>query len=380
MRIALVTPVPPLPADSGTRIRLNQIIRFLSRRYEIAVLVLLAGDAASVSKQLGVPVTFHPVKARRGVSPITFDEATTRAVWQFAAEWKADVLQVAMPFAAAAAGLPHMQPPLPVILDEGCFHHLRFLREARWAPTVATRARALFRWWRLRRFERQLATVVHTVVVVSEDEVAMLRQLEPTARVVVVPNGVDTNAVYPSPPGDALLFVGLLSYAPNRDAVRFFVTEILPRLSPASRDLEFLVAGNDPGSDLEDLARKEPRLRLLGFVPDLQPVYNRAAVFVNPMRGGMGTRLKVLEAMAAGKPVVSTTVGAEGLDFTPGRELLLADSPAAFAETIQGLLADADRACEIGQAGRALVEARYRWETCLAPFEKVYKELSFRHG
>ncbi len=135
-----------------------------------------------------------------------------------------------------------------------------------------------------------------------------------------------------------------------------------------------------PGSDLEDLARKEPRLRLLGFVPDLQPVYNRAAAFVNPMRGGMGTRLKVLEAMAAGEAVVSTTLGAEGLDVTPGRELLLADSPAAFAETIQGLLADADRACEIGQAGRALVEARYRWETCLAPFEKVYKELSFRHG
>ncbi len=153
------------------------------------------------------------------------------------------------------------------------------------------------------------------------------------------------------------------------------MTEILPRLGLVPHGLEFLVAGKDPGSELEALARKEPRLRLLGFVPNLQPLYDRAAVFVNPVRGDMGTRLKSLEAMAAGKAVVSATLVAEGLDVTPGRELLLADSPAAFAETIEGLLSDAHRACEIGQAGRALVEARYRWETCLAPFEKVYRGL-----
>jgi glycosyltransferase involved in cell wall biosynthesis len=137
-----------------------------------------------------------------------------------------------------------------------------------------------------------------------------------------------------------------------------------------------LVAGRDPGPELEALAAAAPRLRLLGFVPDLGPLYARAGVFVNPMRGGGGTRLKMLEAMAAGKAVVSTAIGAEGLALTPGRDVVVADGAPAFAEAVRALLADPGRAARLGQAARALVEARYRWEACLAPLEQLYATLA----
>jgi glycosyltransferase involved in cell wall biosynthesis len=136
------------------------------------------------------------------------------------------------------------------------------------------------------------------------------------------------------------------------------------------------VAGRDPGSELERLARETPRLRLLGFVPDLAPLYARAGVFVNPMRGGGGTRLKVLEAMAAGKAVVSTAIGAEGLALTPGRDVVVADTAAEFADAVRALLADHGRAERLGQAARALVEARYAWSACLAPIEALYASLA----
>jgi glycosyltransferase involved in cell wall biosynthesis len=153
----------------------------------------------------------------------------------------------------------------------------------------------------------------------------------------------------------------------------WFARDVLPRLGADGP--EVLVAGREPGPELQRLAGASPRLRLLGFVPDLAPLYARAGVFVNPMRGGGGTRLKMLEAMAAGKAVVSTTVGAEGLALTPGRDVVIADTAGAFADAVHALLADHAEAARLGRAARALVEDRYAWDVCLAPLEALYASL-----
>jgi glycosyltransferase involved in cell wall biosynthesis len=158
----------------------------------------------------------------------------------------------------------------------------------------------------------------------------------------------------------------------------WFAREVLPRLGPDGP--EVLVAGREPGAELQSLARGALRLRLLGFVPDLAPLYAQAGVFVNPMRGGGGTRLKMLEAMAAGKAVVSTAIGAEGLALTPGRDVVIADTAAEFAAAVRALLADRAQAARLGLAARALVEARYRWEACLAPIEDLYASLERREA
>jgi polysaccharide biosynthesis protein PslH len=376
MRIAVVSHVMPYPADSGTRIRVARIVGALRRHHEVALLSLEAGNAGPATGALGVPVTVHPARARRGVAPVGVTRSTTAAVWRWVRDWGADAVHLQGTFGAAAAGLGGARAGVTAVIDEGCVYHLSYRRAAALAPTRLGRARGLLQTWRLRRFERALARRADAVVAVSADEATLVQALAPATRVVVVPNGVDAEALTPSPPGAAALFVGLLSYAPNRDAVSWFAREVLPCLGADAP--EVLVAGRDPGAELQQLAAALPQLRLLGFVPDLGPLYARAGVFVNPMRGGGGTRLKVLEAMAAGKAVVSTSIGAEGLALTPGRDVVVADTAAEFAAAVRGLLADRGQAARLGQAARALVEARYRWDVCLAPIEELYASLGRR--
>ena len=373
MRIAVVTHVMPYPADSGTRIRVARIVGALKRHHDVTLLSLEPGDADGAATALGVPVAVHPARARRGLAPVAVARETTAAVWRAVHDWRADAVHLQGTFGAAAAGLGRARGPVPAIIDDGCVYHLSYRRAAALAPTGLRRARGRLRTWRLHRFEQTLARRAYAVVAVSADEAALVRAIAPTTRVVLAPNGVDVDALKPSPPGDAALFVGLLSYAPNRDAMTWFAREVLPRLGPDGP--EVLVAGREPGPELQSLARGAPRLRLLGFVPDLAPLYAQAGVFVNPMRGGGGTRLKMLEAMAAGKAVVSTSIGAEGLALTPGRDVVIADTAAEFAAAVCALLADRAQASRLGRAARALVEARYRWEACLAPIEDLYASL-----
>jgi glycosyltransferase involved in cell wall biosynthesis len=376
VRVVIVTQVMPYPADSGTRIRVARIVGALRRRHDVTLLSLEAGDAGGATIALGVPVRVHPARARRGLAPVAVAAETTDAVWRTVRDWRADVVQLQGTFSAAAAALQHRLPSAPVVIDEGCVYHVSYRRAAALAPTRLARLRASLRTWRLRRFEAALARRARAVVAVSEDEAALVRAMAPATRVVVAPNGVDAARLAPTPPGEAALFVGLLSYAPNRDAMTWFAREVLPRLG--SDGPPVLVAGRDPGPELATLAAGAPRLELLGFVPDLAPLYARAGVFVNPMRGGGGTRLKMLEAMAAGKAVVSTTIGAEGLALTPEHDVVIADTAADFAAAVRAVLADPARAARLGQAARALVEARYRWEACLAPLEQLYASLESR--
>jgi glycosyltransferase involved in cell wall biosynthesis len=374
VRILIVTPILPYPADSGTRIRLAHVVDTLRRRHEPSLLSLESGDAEHAAKALGIPVEIHPVHAQRGWSAVNVTASTTATIWETARRTRATAVHLQGTFAAAAAGLHRARPAMPTVIDDGCVYHLSYARAARLAPTTLERARGRLRTWRVRRQETRLARAADALVAVSEDEARRMRLLAPATTVIVAPNGVDVDAVAPTPPGDAVLFVGLLSYAPNRDAMEWFAREVLPHL--AADDPEVLVAGRDPGPGLQALAREQPRLRLLGFVPDLAPLYARAAVFINPMRGGGGTRLKMLGAMAAGKAVVSTTIGAEGLALTHGRDVVLADTPRAFAAEIRELLRNRTRAERMGRAARALVETRYRWEACLAPLDDLYASLA----
>jgi glycosyltransferase involved in cell wall biosynthesis len=378
VRIAVVSSVMPHPADSGTRIRVARIVRALRPRHEVTLLSLEAGDARGAAATLGVPVAVHRARARRGLAPVAVAPETTAALWRAVRDWRADAVHLQGTFGAAAVALQRGSAGLPAVLDDACVYHVSYRRAAAVAPTALGQARGLVRSWRLRRFETALARRAAAVVSVSEEEAALVRRMAPATAVVVAPNGVDPDSVTPSPPGDAALFVGLLSYAPNRDAMTWFAREVLPRLGAAGP--EVLVAGRDPGPELTALAAGAPRLSLLGFVPDLAPLYARAGVFVNPMRGGGGTRLKMLEAMAAGKAVVSTTIGAEGLGLTPGRDVVVADGAAAFAAAVRALLADPAEAARLGRAARAVVESRFRWEACLAPLERLYASLGRREA
>jgi polysaccharide biosynthesis protein PslH len=217
--------------------------------------------------------------------------------------------------------------------------------------------------------ERRAAPHAGAVLCVSESDEAHFRALG--ARTLLVPNGVDDALLdAPAPPaaGESVLFFGQLSYAPNALGLRRFLAEGWPRLAAARPAAELRVAGEGAPPDLAGAA---PRVRLLGFVDDLRAELSRCALVLVPVWHGGGTRLKALEALAAGRPFVSTPLGAEGIGFVDGRDGLLAADPAGLAAAAAAVLADPALAARLAAGGRALA-ARFRWPEVTAPASELY--------
>jgi glycosyltransferase involved in cell wall biosynthesis len=166
-----------------------------------------------------------------------------------------------------------------------------------------------------------------------------------------------------------------MDFRPNVDATLWFARHVLPHIRAEAPHAHFLVVGQRPHRRLDPL-RRQPGVTLTGWVEDVRPYIASAAIYVAPLRIGGGTRLKLLEAMAMARPVVATTLGAEGYPVTHGRELILADTPPAFAEAVLKLLRAPHRRIELGRAARAFVQQRYDWRTIVPRLEAVYAELT----
>ena len=226
------------------------------------------------------------------------------------------------------------------------------------------------------REERRIWASVDGCVLTSEREAVVVRASPGARAAAVVPNAVDLDYLQPSAdPVDPweIVFVGLMSYRPNQDAVQWFTREILPLIVQDRPEVMFTVVGKEPPASLLELAG--PHVRFTGMVPDTRPYLSRAAVVVAPLRTGSGTRLKILEALAMGKGVVSTSIGCEGLEVTDGRELLVADDAAVFAEAVGRLVDHPHEASELGRRGRTLVERSYGWPAATLLLEEFYARL-----
>jgi glycosyltransferase involved in cell wall biosynthesis len=199
----------------------------------------------------------------------------------------------------------------------------------------------------------------------------------PGTPVDVVPNGVATADIGPAagpPPEPAtLVFTGTMAYPPNREAALWFAARVWPRVVERRPDARLLVVGRDPTDDVRALAAADERIEVTGGVPLVMPYYERAGVVVAPVRSGGGTRLKVLEALASARPLVSTSVGCEGIDVTPGEHLLVEDDPQRFADAVVALIEDPARARALGEAGRERAVERYDWSALGGLLEAVYE-------
>jgi glycosyltransferase involved in cell wall biosynthesis len=211
------------------------------------------------------------------------------------------------------------------------------------------------------RFERDAAARCDLCLTVSEDEAEAARTLLEAGRVRVLPNGVDTEFFTPARGGTvdrSLLFTGLMNYEPNVEAVGFFCGEVLPLIVREAPGTMFHVVGSKPADEV--LALRSERVIVHGFVPDTRPYFRDAETVVVPLLHGGGTRLKILEAAACGKPIVTTTLGVEGLDFRPGEDLLVADSAGEFVEAVLALGGDEGLRRRLGRNARA-VALGYDW-------------------
>ena len=409
-RILLLTPQLPYPPHQGTTIRNFNLIAGLAQRHDVDLLSLTQPtDPAAAQTPLPalcrqvitVPApsprpawrrllttlsTPRPDMALRLAGSPAFQAALLHLLQTSAytvlqvegiemapyVRW----LQQQSAWAAGAAGLPRL------VFDDHNAEYLLQLRTAladlrqpaRWAGA----AYSLIQWRKLAAYEAAVCRAAERVIAVSQADADALRRLLPGMDVTVVPNGVDLQAFapgYSAPAPDmraqALVFSGKMDYRPNVDAALWFADEILPRVRAHAPSAHFWIVGQQPHPRLARLAGR-PDITITGRVPDVRPYLVGAAVCVLPFRMGGGTRLKVLEALALGKAVISTTLGAEGYGLRDGHELRLADSAAAFAQTVVELLADADQRGRLGAQAHDFVAANYGWERIVPRMEAVY--------
>jgi polysaccharide biosynthesis protein PslH len=218
------------------------------------------------------------------------------------------------------------------------------------------------------------------VLACSEPDAAALRLLAPETRIEIVPNGVDLQRFdSPGPPPRhtprIVTFTGLLAYWPNADACEYFVGDILPRLERIVPAVTFQIVGRVPPANVVLLA-DGTRVRLAADVPDIRPWLAASDVLVVPLRAGSGTRLKILDGFAARRPVVSTSIGCEGLDVEDERHLLVADDPASFAGATARAITDAALADRLVEAGHALAQTRYDVPVICAAITALYREMA----
>jgi glycosyltransferase involved in cell wall biosynthesis len=291
-----------------------------------------------------------------------------------------DVVQVEFPYLAhlRLRQSPPGTPPPVLVVDAHEIAHEMVRQFARTGGGLARTAYASLDWRKLRVEELAAFRTSDGVAVCSAaDRQRVLRDV-PSARTVVVPNAADVEHYRPrpgdpAPDGRTVVFFGLLSTLPNIDGVDWLVREIWPQVLQARPDARLKILGKDATAEVEALGG--PTVEVVGFVSDLRPHLAAAAAIVVPLRLGGGTRLKIVEAMAMARPVVSTTLGAEGIDAISGEHLVLADTPPTFAAEVVKLLEDPRAGARLGAAARTLVEERYSWAGAAGALGSFYREI-----
>ena len=255
-------------------------------------------------------------------------------------------------------------------------------RHYRQTRNLLTKAYLLWEWFRLRRFEGRAARHFDHCVMVSEEDCRTMADLYGVVNTSAVPTGVDAEyfqAHDPEAAGHHVVFTGSMDWLPNEDAVRFFVRDVMP-LIRNELDVTFWIVGRNPSPSVRRLAVENPDVQVTGTVPDVRPYIDRAGVYVAPLRIGSGTRIKIFEAMAMAKPVVSTRIGAEGLPVSSGVDIVLADDARSIAREIIVLLKDAASRRRIGRAARQLVADNYSWDVAARRFSDICEAVATRRS
>ncbi len=263
----------------------------------------------------------------------------------------------------SAVNLPDLN--LPLIINNHNVEYKIVQRYAEFERNPLVRMYAQVEAKRVRQWERTVCERARLCMVCSENDRELLTALAPKSHVMVVPNVVDTDSysVSRGKVSKSIVFQGGMDWFPNRDGLEFFMAEIFPLIRRIVPDARFIVAGRNPSAEMIARFSGVPGIEFTGTVPDIRPYLEQAAVCVVPLRVGGGTRLKILEAAAAGKAIVSTRLGAEGLAFIDGKEILLADDPGAFAECVAALLLNPSRRDMIGDAACRKVRESYSNKT-----------------
>jgi glycosyltransferase involved in cell wall biosynthesis len=370
----------PYPASNGSKIRLYNLLRHLAAQHQVTLLSFAdEGEATAESRAhlegfcARVEVVPKPQYNPGGVKAMlgylsrwprslvdVYSAPMAKVLWEIASEHPIDVL-IGSEFQTMR--YLDLLPRIPAILEE--FEITSFHNQVEAAGSAAGRMRAQLTLGKMENSARAQIERGIAYTVVSEAERDYVRHFAPRSQVEVIPNGVDTTHIRPDPTvkvqPHAVVYNGSVTYAPNLDAVTYFAHEVLPILRARYADASFTVTGGTGSADVNAL-KALPGVTFTGFVPEIAPVVQSHRAVVVPLRFGGGTRLKILEAMAQGVPVVASRKGAEGLNVQDGESILLADSPTGICDALDRLFRDDDLHARIAANARVLVEREYDWQ------------------
>jgi polysaccharide biosynthesis protein PslH len=384
-----------LPVDTGGRIRSFQILRSLATQEQVIFLSYYGGkrdldyetdlkakipgamtihtaapDTTALERQLDY-VTRLPHSAPYAVGKFTHPKVK-QAVAECLSDDRADV--AVCDFLSASLNFPD-----PLLRPTVLFQHN--VESSLWRRLASTEQNKLKKFLfkiearKMERYERQALRRFHHVIAVSALDRRQMMDMQPGCPISVVPTGVDCGEFAVAPPSKStpphIVFVGSMDWEPNVDAVKFFAEEIWPSVRSQFPDAIFEIVGRNPDAIVKRLCSDS--IKVSGTVPSILPHLHDATVVVVPLRIGGGTRLKIFEAMATGRAVVSTSIGAEGLDVVSGKHLILADDPKSFADAILLLLRDEQLRRRYEEAAAQLA-SRYDWSQISRRFLEVLRE------
>jgi len=399
MRILYITDYIPYPPVTGDLIRNYSLIRRVSKYHQVSVVCFISNGEPSehllAIQEFCERLETVPLPQRSKVSrvpgvlrylvagiPFEFEflnsEILREKIKCIVNDFDFDIIQFEQSRMAPYLSVLHADDKSKRILT---FHNVaanQYKRISNIAQSPLGRVRTwvysqMLYWWEPRyaqRFDR--------CITVSESDRNELLKANPRLKIDVISNGIDTKShrlldLDLSNAKPALLFVGSLGYAPNADGVVWFCNKILPLLRDEIHDIQVWIVGISPPPEVTGL--ESENVHVTGRVDNVVPYYERCAISIVPLRAGGGTRLKILESMALGRPVVSTAIGCEGLDVVDGRHLLVGDSPRQFAHNIIRLLKDPILFNQIAEGARKLVVERYDWDVIAEELLNVYSSL-----
>jgi sugar transferase (PEP-CTERM/EpsH1 system associated) len=372
------------PVDKGGKIRTYHMLKELKRDHHVTYLALddgsAASDAADRSSEYAHELIRIPHKTAIKFSPRFYAElggnfvsSLPYALQKYCSAAFRERLEslvssggfdlLVCDFLAPAVNVPD-GTKIPTLLFQHNVEALIWRRHSEVATNPAKKWFFRSQWNKMAAFEAQACRRFDRVVAVSKEDADLMKREYGVSTVSDVPTGVDTDFFRPKEYTERtnnIVFTGSMDWLPNEDAIRWFVDAIFPLIRYKVPDAVLTVVGRNPAASLQELASADSGVVVTGRVPDVRPYMNKASVYVVPIRIGGGTRLKIYEAMAMGLPIVSTTIGAEGLSVKDGQNILLRDDPEAFAKAVVHLLADAKAASAIGKASAQHVVENFSW-------------------
>jgi sugar transferase (PEP-CTERM/EpsH1 system associated) len=399
MNILLLTQVVPFPPDSGPKIKTYHLLRHLAARHRVTLVTFTRNereeqDAAALRDVCAAVHTIHLSRSRvRDVislgrslingQPWIIERDDSTAMRRFLEQLVRSEAAAGRSFDLVHADQLNMAQfavglPLPRLLDQ---HNAVWTIFGRMAQQEHGPMRLLWeREWRLlKRYEGRICREFEAITAVSEeDKRALFDAIGAPRQMPVIPIAVDAEDEQPIPRTSGargILSLATMMWPPNVDGVMWFARDIYPRVKQRVHDTRFYVVGQRPVAEVRTLPESDPSIEVTGYVADPTPYIANSACLIVPLRSGGGMRVKILEALARGIPIVSTTIGYEGIDLIPGEHLLVADTPEQFADAVASLLTDPERGARLAAAGRRRVLERYDWRAVCPAMDAVYEQI-----